>query len=36
MEMTQREKELYEIIREDPMISQNEIAAKMNVTSSAV
>lgn len=36
MEMTQREKELYEIIREDPMISQNEIAAKMNVTRSAV
>lgn len=36
MDMTQRERELYDIIRQDPMISQNEIAAKMNVTRNAV
>ena len=36
MELTQREKELYDIIREDPLISQNEIAAKMKVTRNAV
>ncbi|WP_283681120.1 PfkB family carbohydrate kinase [Parablautia sp. Marseille-Q6255] len=34
--MTQREQELYDIIRENPSISQNEIAQKMNISRSAV
>lgn len=34
--MTQREKQIYEILRENPMISQNEIAEKMGITRSSV
>ena len=34
--MTQREREIYEIIKQDPSISQNEIAQKLNISRSAV
>lgn len=34
--MTNKEKEMYRIIREDPRISQNELALKLGITRSAV
>ncbi len=34
--MTQRERDIYQIIQADPMISQNEIAKKLGITRSAV
>ena len=34
--MTSREREVYALIREDPMISQDEIAAKLGISRSAV
>ncbi len=34
--MTQREREIYEIIRDMPMIEQSEIAQKLNITRSSV
>lgn len=34
--MTQREFDIYKIIRDEPLISQNEIAAKLGITRSAV
>ncbi len=34
--MTQREREIYEIIRAMPMIEQNDIAQKLNITRSSV
>ncbi|WP_352399075.1 PfkB family carbohydrate kinase [Anaerotignum sp.] len=34
--MTQREREIYEIIREMPMIEQSDIAQKLNITRSSV
>ena len=35
-EMTQREHDIYKIIKEEPLISQNEIAARLGITRSAV
>lgn len=34
--MTQREREIFEIIRQDPMMEQSEIALKLNITRSSV
>ena len=34
--MTQREREIFEIIRKNPMIEQNEIAAMLNIARSSV
>lgn len=34
--MTDREAEIYKIIRDNPMISQNEIAQRLGITRSAV
>ena len=34
--MTQREREILQIIRDDPMISQYDIAKKLGITRSAI